>query len=548
VGLSLLATLAVPALTLSHLFPLISSLPKWDQWSMVPIWLSYFRGQPVLPFLFRSYNFHLLIIPKILYFTLGRLTAWDVRVEVIGCHILAFGTLACLLYLLYRIDRRLLILSASVASYVFSISQYENLLTGGPLAQMLQQCAAVLFVVVLSTSQPSRAAFAAATAAAVVATFSWAAGLIVWPLGLLYLVACAGERRRWIAAWFAAGVVCWCLEMAAAGRRPVPSPIRVVRFFLVLLGHPVTWSANSTAPTAAVAGACLLVGFILLAILQLRHATRHDLRLATWLLGILALGEAFLIAIGRAVSPPRQALASHYVTATYPLCLAILIQTTALALSRHDHSHRLRVRRLSLAAIVLLIGIASWPNIRFAQAQLPVLRRWASSWFQADRDLIAGIATDAQIRSTQHPRPDLVWAGMELLSKYRLAAFARVPVHLPLGAVESIAGQQASNQLIVVDGQSPWRIEGWASGSETGEEITSLQTSLDGKLLGTVQLQLERPDVASRYQSPHFGHTGWRVVVADGEAGPPGVKNLRVLVYSRRGDTRLLQNRPITIR
>src|SRR5579862_818832 len=97
---SLALAAAIPVLQFALLFPLTSEMPTWDQWNVIPVWRAHFAHQPVLPLLFRPYNGHFNVVPRLFFFGMGLLTHWNLKVEVISSYLALAGVLAILVFLL----------------------------------------------------------------------------------------------------------------------------------------------------------------------------------------------------------------------------------------------------------------------------------------------------------------------------------------------------------------------------------------------------------------------------------------------------------------
>src|SRR6185503_17594186 len=106
-ALALLAAALVPLASFAAIFPLVTAMPTWDQWSMGPVWTAHYAGQPVLPLLLAPYNGHSNVLPRMVFYGMGVLSGWDLRLEVVASY-LAGGLTLSLLLLMARRDPRLL--------------------------------------------------------------------------------------------------------------------------------------------------------------------------------------------------------------------------------------------------------------------------------------------------------------------------------------------------------------------------------------------------------------------------------------------------------
>ncbi len=237
------------------------------------------------------------------------------------------------------------------------------------------------------------------------------------------------------------------------------------------------------------------------------------------------MGSALLIAVGRSGEGIRQALGSHYVTATYPLavaCLALIYEHTVgpTSLSR-------RLRRTVIAALVAL------PLLQAAASAslLPTLRKWTAITHRNSLAIACGTATDEQIHRSHHPSAQLVRDGTAVMRAHGLAWFHELAgAAAPAGGVDLVAGRPPRNGPLRIDVASPWTVEGWAVGSaKTGGPVCAIQLRVDGRAVGTTVRGLRREDVAASRGGPAFLESGWRIEVPAG-AVSPGPHRLRVTV------------------
>lgn len=423
--LSLAVAVAAPLANFALLFPFVGNIPRWDQWSLVELWEAHYEGRPVLPLLLKPYNHHLNILPRVLFYGLGVATDWDLRIEVLLSYLLAACTAATLLLMLRDSGKELLLLAAPFSAVVFSFVQCENFLSGYPMGQVLSQLAYTLTVFSLTRPRIGNRHIAAATAAAAVATFSWGAGLTAWFVGV---VALAFRRRRgMLIFWCSLTVACFAIVARGAGSQGHIGLKGLMDFdtpfFLALVGRGFTHRAFPDFAAAASVGLVLILAFTFTLDETLR--SRQCLLGLRWgLLGGAALAGVVMITLSRSKAGPGQALASHYVTAAYPVALSALAMASHALLTWR----RRAMTRLRRAGITLLLAaLISLPLVMVvaqSRQMFFILRGWVQISREHDQKLLAGTITDDEIRGSLHPDPDLVRRGVVLLREHRLAVFA----------------------------------------------------------------------------------------------------------------------------
>jgi hypothetical protein len=422
IWLSLAAFCAAPLVSLALIFPFVDNIPKWDQWSLIELWEAHFEGRPVRSLLLAPYNGHLNIVPRLLFYVLGLATHWNLRAEVLASYLFALLTAAALLLMLRDSGKELLLLAAPAAGLVFSLNQFENYLSGYPLGQVLSQCALTVALCVLTRPRITAWHAVGGMLAALVATFSWGAGLVAWPLGLLALALRPGGRRL-VIPWVAVTLVCgYLVKRGAVGGASLLVGLRDfdTAFCFALLGRPLSYRAFPAFTVAVGCGFLLVLAFVLL-LEQTLRARQWLLALRWGLLGASALGAAVLVSLGRAAAGPGQALASHYSTATYPLLLAVL----ALAGRRLLDWRATAASRLQRAAVAVLgaalLAVPLWVIQAQSRETFLIIRMWEEASQEIDRKLLAGTVSDDEIRRSLHPNTALVRRGTAFLREHRLA-------------------------------------------------------------------------------------------------------------------------------
>jgi hypothetical protein len=516
--LSVVAALIVPVVGFVLLFPLVRSIPTWDQWSMIEVWSAHFTDRPVLPLLLEPYNGHFNVLPRLFFFGLGLLSHWDIRLEVVASYVAAGGTLALLLRMLARQGRHALALALPIACQVFSLLQYENFMSGYPFGQNLSQFLAILALSLLSAERLRTVSFAAAGAAAMASTLSWGAGLATWFVGFVVLLLRGERRPARFGAWLGFTLIATAVvKLSAGGAFGGIFWERVPPFFFALLGK--AWSPRAM-PSFRLAAAMGVVAFLLFTGLAAWGYRRLRAASLPWTsLGLYSLAASGLIALGRAGAGLEQALASHYVTATYPLVVACTVLGVLLLLDLRVADRRLRWIPRTLAAAAALAA-ALQPAAASAE-MLPVLRSWDPIVYGNAVAIARGTASDAAIQTSHHPSPQLVRSGTEVLRVNRLAWFRDLlDGHPPWGVVERFAGQLAAKRPIVVAGDLPWTVEGWAvRARHAGGPVKAVHLLVDGRRRASAVLDFPRHDVADFFGSADFLASGWVISLPAGALG-----------------------------
>jgi len=454
----LASVVAIAALTATPLVVLIVmvaryavDVPFWDEWHLVILlrWMKEgtlgFRG------LWWQHNEHRILFPRIIMLTLARVTDWDIRYECAANVVLAALTFLVLLVLVSRTRRSLGLTGPNwllpvLSAMVFSLSQWESWLWGWQIAVFLNVLAVAGGVTLLSSPALSWRRLLSAIALGVVATYSFACGLLYWWAVLPLLLARPGEGRGRV--WLRIGG--WCAVAAAvytnyfqlyirSDQQPslmaaVHAPLAFLRYTLNYLGHPVS---EAHAGYVGAAGVAMLM---LLSVALLR------LRIMTWLallpylcLSLYAGLSAAMTGVGRLGFGASQSLSSRYITFANLLWipLLVLLSLTAARCRRalsHSSGGRSperprgprqpdrKLRRLGALCFATLLAAAAGSLITSVGA-VPWFRTTYNQR-AADRAKLAAGARPEELQ-TLYPVPFVLRESIPTLQKYHLSVFRK---------------------------------------------------------------------------------------------------------------------------
>lgn len=310
---------------------------------------------------------------------------------------------------------RRLRLGVLLACFVFQLEHYENFLWSGSSIDHFQVVLLAAGALVALTRE-SRAATLAATLLAILATFTLAHGLAVWPVGALSL-ALAG-RRRDLAIWGAIGVLAAAgffagFTVNSAQSFTAFSPAgaaRVLHYWLSILGAAPALGYAAAAPILG-GGLLLTVAFAVW-----RGAGRRDpVALPLTAFAVLAAG---MIAFGRAEHSAGQVFSRYYILSALAWALALYI-----ILNRFSHPRRPLALLAALLPLLLAFNVVA--NLQFADE--------TDSWLNC-RDIAAvnykQYGVDGRGPFKLHPMPTRATALLRQAES--LGVYQMGPVCLPV--------------------------------------------------------------------------------------------------------------------
>jgi hypothetical protein len=356
--------LAVVA-TLRHWVP----LPYWDEWRTPGLLLtSYAKGTLSFSDFFLQHNESRKAFPCFLYITLAKLHGWDVR-DAMAVSLLEVAAICGLLFCLFLRTKGATAITALVAFAVttflcFSPVQYYNFLSG-LLFELFFPGLAVILVALVNLSKLQFGVKTIMNAVvALVATYTFANGMLLWLLGVPLPAAheSASKRARFL--WYlifalvgAAAIFAYFVDY----KRPQSHP--PFRFDTLQLAHYMILWVGGYFNCALVPP--LAVGIIVLSLLiaALANAIILLSRGAQWrhfypwlLIIVYALSSGLITAVGRVGFGAEQALSHRYTIFSLFLYLGFVGTTFALYCYDQDNATTRRRRwiiGIAIAAIAL---------------------------------------------------------------------------------------------------------------------------------------------------------------------------------------------------
>jgi hypothetical protein len=296
-----------------------------DQWDDVTVIQASYTHLFSWGALWAQHNENRIFFPNLVVVALSRTTGFNIRAEeALSAILLVASTSLVVLTHRRRAPDTPWLYYCPVAILMLSITQFGNMLWGFQMAWYL-----VLFFVTLSMFLLDRLTlgwwlFAAATAAALVASFSSLQGLLIWPVGLVLLY---HRRRTWpfVASWVVVGVAATALYMhnydshmaAAPHSAAITHPVVSVKFIAVaigdVLGIPFHYGQASD-PWLILLGLLMMV--VALGVALVYGIRRDDEGAGPFAVALIVLGLLFAATVteGRVIFGAWAASASRYTT------------------------------------------------------------------------------------------------------------------------------------------------------------------------------------------------------------------------------------------
>lgn len=295
------AMIITPALYLAFVIHYSVNVPAQDDWTVVPLIHAALHGQLTFGALWKLHDENRMLFPNLVFVGLGVLSRDDINV-LTGVSAAIFVVTFFIFLVLFRSyrGRPLTPLVVLVLGVVwFSLEAWYNALWGFQLAWYL-----ILFCLMgllyLLLERTSRLAYVSGVAAAVIGSFSFLWGLVLWPVGALCIAwMLPGGPRLWVRSrrlflWVAA-MVCttvaalWgynfkplgCLvggkfEFYCSGSTltfALHHPVQMAEYVLLELGNVIPNSNERTIWLTGVLGAVMFI--LAVAVVTVSARSRH---------------------------------------------------------------------------------------------------------------------------------------------------------------------------------------------------------------------------------------------------------------------------------
>lgn len=419
----ILVALLPPAVLVMLLHLYHVDVPFLDEWEYMLILPKSYEGTLTLADLFALHNEHRLLFPRLIMLGLARLTHWNMLYETGAAVVFAAGAFGLLVLQLRATGRatgrNLLVLAPVLSLAHFSLSQWQNWFMPCQFLMFFNLLAVIGTVVMLSRPMLGWGHLAGGILLGILASYSFANGLSVWPIGLLCLIVAAKRSRRWAYSLLWCGVgaivaVVYFYGYKSPSYHPSPwltlhEPLAFALYMFQYLGAPVV---DYDGAGAAVGGA---VGLAILAMCSYTLIARVGVRVLApyWGLALYAICGAATTGFGRLGFGIDQATSSRYITVGNLLwvCDGVLL-LLALRGSRGKV-----LTMVAAVAFVMLMGVNS------VYGTLKWTERYAFR-LPARAELISG-GMNEDLLQRLHPNPRIVIERREILRKYRLGVFRK---------------------------------------------------------------------------------------------------------------------------
>jgi hypothetical protein len=416
-------------------------IPYLDQWEFVLFLEKWHEGTLGMAEFWAQHNEHRLLFPRLIMLGLASLSSWNVELELLTNTLLGTAIFALVTW---QVRRTMLQVKGPpvwgvlvlVSLLLFTLSQWRNWFLGWQLQVFLNVLAVVGICILLSAPIVLSPAgmrrlwlrFMVSLILAVVAAYSFANGILAWPVGLVLLIL-TREREDQSRE---ARLTFWCLGAGATtlsylmgyhspGHHPAINavfghllsyPVYVCKY----LGQPIV---SFSGMGAALCGAAGVVFWLGSAYLLMKRHPKQAWRYAPYVgLGLYAVGSALLTGLARVDMSTAQAMSPRYVTLANLLWASNIMLAYLILTPRTDTGTPLRNLRTPIAVVGALLALF------ISMSSLYGAYRWTERYAVYERarvELLAG--EDKGNLHYLYPDVAVLLERRAILQRYGLSIF-----------------------------------------------------------------------------------------------------------------------------
>lgn len=364
--LAVLITTLTPLIYLLYILRLHAiDMPFYDQWHFASIIDHAKTGSLTFHDFWAPNNEHRILFPKILMLTVALASGWNLNFEIAISVLIGIGIFFELIYLINKLYKDLKIpfpfwFIPTTSLFVFSLSQWENWFLGWQLQIFLMVFSTIGGFIALSTKPLRPKHIITAILSGLVASYSFATGLLFWPIGLFLLLANNNVTKKlrlnfsliWILISTTVAFA-YFYNLQKPPHHPtllagLYDPLTFLRYVLSYIGSPIVLHDMHFSQIIGFTGLIIYTLIIIKFPKKIDTSILHPI----FALTTFALANALITALGRSGFGADQALSSRYITISqlFWISLVFLVHIFFTSKSRNNTE-----KKLALLIFIYLI-------------------------------------------------------------------------------------------------------------------------------------------------------------------------------------------------
>jgi len=298
------------------------NIPYMDEWEFVPQIDKFYNNSLSINDIFAQNNEHREIFARIIMLIAMHFTHYNTVAEMyISCGIASLTLF--ILFILYQQRFGLTLTSLigfiPVSWILFDFRQFENILMGWTIHIYLAVFGLILAIFSLKNTEKIDRMFILAILGGIISSYSFLTGLVIWPLGLLLIIASKTKKISLGALWSLAGIVVSCLYFynwvkpgGTSILYSIENPLKSIAYMFIYIGSFFGVRIHPFLVSLALGILIVLASIIFINILIKNNLLQEA---SEWIaLIVFSFASAIITTVGRANLGFEQALSSRYVT------------------------------------------------------------------------------------------------------------------------------------------------------------------------------------------------------------------------------------------
>lgn len=256
--LSIFAIIGASALSqLAYIIHYGVNVPMWDDWAHIKFIQAFYTQSLNVRDLFEQYGEYRPFLSRVIIIVIALTTEYNIIAQLIVSWILRVATFGIIFHFYkenFGASNISLARFLPIALLFFSLSQSESFLKADIIVYHLSIFGVVLTLFFLSRLPRRKNLFGVALITALLTSLTFFSGLILWVVGLLYILYLPIEKKLKSVVWLLCGSVVWIAYFAYWIPPPHTPPLQfyiphlgdIFKFFIVLLGSILTMHQGLT--------------------------------------------------------------------------------------------------------------------------------------------------------------------------------------------------------------------------------------------------------------------------------------------------------------
>lgn len=543
------------------------NVPYWDDWDddIAGLFVKAADGQLSFGDFWAQHNESRFVLLRLIYLLLGKLTHWNLGYEIAFTFLLACAVAGAVFWLGKKafasqpaVRWAVFFLSSLL---IFSPAQYETWLWGIDVVRYLPLFCIFMSLLLLQTATGDRTKIILCAGLAMISTYSFSNGLLVWVVLFPVLFLTEGwdgcRRKSRAALGWVLGLVANAALYFQDYRFPPSSgfwhlllsrPWLAAEYLFAFLGSPLAdHNADHAVEIAALIGGSLLLAFAVAGVLCFRWRKNPALAHAVWpwlTLGGYGLLSALLATSGRAALGLEQSLAPRY--AMYGICLLVALVHLLPLLALHrpwktarPTTARIAVTLTALGAVVILLHALAFPSavVNMSVFRLSLLHAKSCLKF------IDVVPPQPAVKACLYHTPDKLKSMADALEKRRVLDYSLLPsARLADFKVNSPSPGQNAGMIenCQVAGTNVL-LAGWAFAAGKKAPADCVVFTYEGAgvepiIFALMDQRIVRADLVQKNRNPSYLLAGWEKTIRLPDL-PKGVLVIKAWAYDVTDDS-----------